>query len=147
MSTMTHETHPVTGRPIQETPTFKVGDLVTEAFNGDGYPGVVVHATAKTAWVASVRFVGNFSKDDAPGYNGYGDSGTIAIDPEDVAAVVAKGKDAATKYVLYVSPHVRKGSFNDDEKYGGTYHPAKWHRPGGGFTLSAGARYRQNPHV
>lgn len=142
------ETHPDTGLPVRPAPTFAVGDLVTEHIGSDGYPGVVVHATPKTVWVRSVSFVGNFSPNDAPGWNGYGDSGTIAVDPDDVERQVAFGKSGATKYVHYVSPQSQVGSFNDQDKYGRAgFHPARWHRPGGSFSLSVGAQYRQDPHI
>ena len=142
--------HPKTGLPIQEVPEFKVGDLVTEGIMSDGYPGVVVHATAKTVYVHSVDWVGNFSADDAPGHNGYGDSGTIAVDPESVERALAKGKEGASKYVLRVAPKpsLSGTSFNEREKYGEAgFHRASWRRPGGFGHLSAGARYRQDPHV
>ena len=148
MTASTLQTHPKTGLPIEPVPTFEVGDLVTESFLSDGYPGVVVAVTPKTVWVSRVRFIGNFSADDAPGYNGYGDSGTITVDPESVEQAKARGKDSAHKYVLRVSPHPTSGSFAEQEKYGPRFHRAKWALPNSrAGSLSAGARYRQDPHV
>ena len=145
------EVHPKTGLPIQPVPAFKVGDLVTESFLSDGYPGVVVAATAKTVYVGSVKFLGNFSADDAPGYNGYGDSGSIVVDPESVEQAIAKGKDAATKYVLRVAPKpsVSGTSGRERDTYGEAgFHRAGWRLPNSrSGSLSAGARYRQDPHV
>lgn len=142
--------HPKTGLPVQSTPAFKVGDLVTESIRSDSYPGVVVAATAKTVWVASVDYqVGNVSADDVPGWNGYGDSATLAVDPESVERAVAAGKDGAKKYVLRVSPRPTTGSLGEREQYGEAgFHRAGWQSPNGGyFHLSAGARYRRDPHV
>lgn len=140
--------HPKTGLPVQQVPSFEVGDLVTEHINSDGYPGVVVAVSpsGKTVWVSGVDFLGNFSANDAPGYNGYGDSGSIVIDPESVEQAIAAGKDAATKYVVRISPHAHRGSLNDDRQYGGEFHFAGWHPPGGYGSLSKGASYRQDPH-
>ena len=145
--------HKTTGLPIEEYPTFEVGDLVTESINSDGYPGVVVHVTPKRVYVRGVNFVGNFKADDAPGWNGYGDSGSIAVDPESVTEALALGPDGASKYVLYVSPHVSGfrhpggGSFNEQDKYGEAgFHRSRWRKPGGYGSLSKGARYRQDPH-
>jgi len=141
--------HPKTGFPVETVPTFEVGDLVTEAFMSDGYPGVVVAATAKTVYVRRVRFIGNFKADDAPGYNGYGDSGTITVDPESVTEAVAAGKDGATKYVLRVNRHTTSGSFADEEKYGSRqYHRAGFRLPNSSAgSLRKGASYRQDPHI
>lgn len=148
MTASTLQTHPKTGLPIEEVPTFEVGDLVTETFLSDGHPAVVVAVTAKTVWVSSVRFVGNFSADDSPGYNGYGDSGTIVVDPESVEQAKAAGKSRAKKYVLRVSPHPTSGSFAEQEKYGARFHRAKWAIPNSrAGSLSKGARYRRDPHV
>ena len=150
MTTTTEfEVHKTTGLPIQPTATFEVGDLVTEGINSDGYPGVVVHATAKTVYVAHVSFQGSFSPNDLPGYNGYGDSGTIAIDPESVEQAIAAGMDGAvTKYVLYTARKAHPaGSINDREKYGEAgFHRSRWQRPGGYGHVSHGASYRQDPH-
>lgn len=151
MSTATgFQTHPKTGLPVEEVPTFKVGDLVTESFLSDGHPAVVVAVTPKTVWVSSVSFVGNFSASDAPGYNGYGDSGTIAVDPESVEQALAKGKDGATKYVLRVGSRPSTSlSMNEVEKYGSDrVHRAGWRLPNSrAGSLSPGARYRRDPHV
>lgn len=151
-ASIAHKTHPKTGLPIQEVPTFAVGDLVTEAFLSDGYPGVVVAATAKTVWVRPVSFVGNFAATDAPGYNGYGDTGTIAVDPESVEQALAAGKEGASKYVLRVSLHpVRATSMSPREEmeYGSAgFHRAKWAIPNSAAgSLRPGASYRQDPHV
>lgn len=150
MSTATaFQIHPKTGLPIQEVPTFEVGDLVTESFLGDGHPGVVVAVTAKTVWVGGVSFVGNFSAEDAPGYNGYGDSGTIAVDPESVQQSIALGKDHATKYVLRVGAQpTTSSSIAEREKYDGQFHRAGWRLPNSrAGSLSKGASYRRDPHV
>lgn len=143
-------THPKTGLPVQTAPTFEVGDLVTEHILSDGYPAVVVHATAKTVYVRRVDWVGNFRSDDAPGYNGYGDSGTIAVDPESVAEAISRGKGGgANKYVLHVSAHPTTSySMAEQEVYGEAgFHRARWRMPGGSMYLTAGAKYRQDPHV
>lgn len=142
--------HPKTGRPVEEVPAFAVGDLVTEHFLSDASPAVVVEVSAsgKTIWVSGVDFVGNFSQSDLPGYNGYGDSGTIAVDPESVEQALAAGKAGARKYVLRISPHTRRGSSNEEQQYGGEFHPAKWAVPNSAYgSLSAGAKYRRDPHV
>lgn len=146
------ETHPKTGLPIQQVPTYEVGDLVTEHFLSDGTPGVVVAVTPKTVWVAGVDFVGNFSENDAPGYNGYGDSGTIAVDPESVEQAKKVGKKGATKYVLRVASQPTRPmsmSINDRETYGEAgYHRAGWRLPNSrAGSLSSGASYRRDPHV
>jgi hypothetical protein len=146
--TTTLTTHPKTGRPIQVLPTFEVGDMVTEHVVSDGYPGVVVAVTAKTVWVRRVDFISSFAPDDAPGYNGYGDSGSIAIDPESVEMALAEGKERATKYALYISPRPSTGSFTESDLYGGTFHRATYRRPGASYTsISKGARYRLDPHL
>ncbi len=146
-ATAEFETHPKTGLPVLPVAAFERGDLVTESIMSDGYPGVVVHATPKTAYVRRVSFVGNFSADDAPGYNGYGDSGTIAVDPESVEEALAAGKAGAHKYVLHVYPAARYGSLNERDTYGETFHRAAWREPNGGsMRLSKGASYRQDPH-
>lgn len=146
--TETLTTHPQTGRPIAEVPTFEVGDLVTERVNSDGYPAVVVAATAKTVWVSSVDYVVNAQDGDRPGHDGYGDSATLVIDPDSVEEALAAGKEGASKYVLWVSPRPSDGSFNDEEKYGGSHHRAKYRRPGSPYTvLTRGARYRRDPHL
>lgn len=145
----TPATHPKTGLPVESVPAFQVGDLVTEHFMSDGYPAVVVAATPKTLWVRRVEFVGNFSAADSPGYNGYGDSGTIAVDPESVEQAVKAGKEGATKYVLRVgSKPSTSMSLREQEQYGSTsLHRAKWGLPGShAGSLSAGAKYRQDPH-
>lgn len=145
------EVHPKTGLPIQEVPTFEVGDLVTESFLSDGYPGVVVAVTAKTVWVGGVTYqVANVSPDDVPGYNGYGDSATLAVDPESVEKSIALGKAHATKYVLRVgSKPTTSFSIAEREKYGEAgFHRAKWAIPNSAAgSLSKGARFRQDPHV
>lgn len=143
------ESHPKTGLPVEPVPAFKVGDLVTEHFLSDGYPGVVVAATAKTVYVAKVSFLGNFSPSDVPGHNGYGDSGSIVVDPESVEAAIAAGKEQASKYVLRVAPKpTTSASSRERETYGGGFHRAGWRKPGNGAGyLSAGASYRQDPHV
>lgn len=147
-ATIEHEIHPDTGLPVQPVHDFKVGDLCTEAFLGDGYPAVVVHRTPKTVYAARVEFIGHFSADDAPGWNGYGDSGTITIDPESVERAIAAGKDAATKYVLRVYPADRYGSLNERDTYGERFHRAAWRLPNSSAgSLRPGARYRQDPHV
>lgn len=146
------EAHAKTGLPIEPHIEFEVGDLVTEHFLSDGTPGVIVHVTPKTVYVANVRWVGNFHENDAPGWNGYGDSGSIAIDPESVEEAVKAGKEGgATKYVLRVAskPSVMGTSFNDREKYGEAgFHRSGWRLPNSsaGY-LSKGARYRRDPHV
>ena len=150
MSVATSARHPKTGLPVQEVPALTVGDLVSETIMSDSYPAVVVAASAsgKTVWVRSVEWVGNFSADDAPGWNGYGDSGTIAVDPESVERAIAQGKEGATKYRQRVSAKPeRYGSIRDQERYGPEFHRARWARPGGYGGLSKGARYRQDPHV
>lgn len=144
------ESHPKTGLPVEAVPTFKVGDLVTEHILSDGHPGVVVDATAKTVWVASVDYqVGNVSEGDVPGWNGYGDSATLVVDPESIERAVARGREGAAKYVLRVAPKPTTSySINERETYGGDFHRAGWRRPNSsGFYLSAGARYRRDPHV
>jgi hypothetical protein len=145
------EPHKKTGLPVQVVPTFKVGDLVTESINGDSYPGVVVHATPKTVYVAHVDYkVVDVKPNDIPGYNGYGDSAGLEIDEASVKAAVAKGKDAGAKYVLHGNSHPSTGgsvSSRDAETYGPSFHRAGWRRPGGGFRLSSGASYRRDPHV
>ena len=152
MSVATFARHPKTGLPVQEVPAFAVGDLVSETIMSDSYPAVVVAVSesGKTVWVRSVEWVGNFSPDDAPGWNGYGDSGTIAVDPESVQRAVAAGKgEGATRYFqrVYARPE-QYGSIRDRETYGGDFHRARWARTGGGYGgLSKGARYRQDPHV
>lgn len=146
--TTTFQIHPKTGRPIQPHTTFEVGDLVTEHLLGDGSPAVVVAVTPKTVWVQRVAFIGNFRQDDQPGYNGYGDSGTIAVDPDSIEEALAKGRDGAAKYVLYVHPRPTSGSLADQDIFGGTYHRSTWRRPGSSYqTLSQGAKYRRDPHV
>lgn len=148
--TQTFERHPKTGFPVQPVEAFKVGDLVTERFLGDGEPGVVVHATAKTVYVASVDFVlGNVSENDVPGYNGYGDSATLTVDPESVERALAKGKDGGRKYVLRVaSKPSRPDSINGRETYGEQYHRAAWCLPNStAGSLGKGASYRRDPHV
>jgi hypothetical protein len=148
MTASTLQRHPKTGLPVEEVPTFAVGDLVTENFLSDGHPAVVVAVTAKTVWVSSVSFIGNFSATDAPGYNGYGDSGTITVDPESVEQAMARGKSGASKYVLRVSPRPTRGSMREEEQYGGEFHRARWAVPNSrAGSLSAGARYRRDPHV
>lgn len=152
MTASTLQSHPKTGLPVQEVPTFAVGDLVTEHFLSDGHPGVVVAVTPKTVWVAGVQFVGNFSADDAPGYNGYGDSGTIVVDPESVEQALARGKSGASKYVLRVSSRPTTGasmSWREREQYGDAgFHRAKWAIPNSrAGSLSKGAKYRRDPHV
>lgn len=148
--TQAHQVHPKTGHPVQEHPTFEKGDLVTEYFLGDGYPAVVVHATPKTVYVHKVAFQGNFQSHDLPGYNGYGDSGTIAVDPESVEKALAAGKEGATKYVLRVSSRASNSlSIAEREKYGSEYlHRASW-RLANSTTgvLRPGASYRRDPHV
>lgn len=148
MSTTTHEVHHITGLPIEEYPTFEVGDLVSENINSDSYPAVVVAATDKTVWVASVKWVGNFSADDAPGWNGYGDSGTIAVDPESVEAALAAGKAGAASYRLRVRPTPTTSmSMREADEYGKAgFHRTSWRRHQS-FYLTKGARYRQDPHV
>lgn len=152
MTTMTGTTHPKTGLPVQEAPTFQVGDLVTESFLGDSTPGVVVAVTPKTVYVASVEFaLGNVSADDVPGYNGYGDSATLVVDPESVEQALRRGKSGARKYVLRVSPKPAVAyslSLAEREMFPQGYHRARWAIPGsqaGG--LHMGARYRRDPHV
>lgn len=146
--TETLTAHPKTGRPIAEVLTFEVGDLVTEHINSDGYPAVVVATTPKTVWVSKVAFVLAAQDGDRPGHDGYGDSATLVIDPESVEVALAAGKDGASKYVLYVSPRPVHGNGHDEDRYGGTYHPAKFRRPGASYTsLTKGARYRRDPHV
>jgi hypothetical protein len=114
---------------------------------------VVVAATTKTVWVSKVGFVlGNVSADDQPGYNGYGDSATIVVDPESVERALAQGKDGASKYVLRVSPKPTASysmSLREQEQYGDQgFHRAKWAVPNSrAGSLSAGAKYRQDPHV
>lgn len=150
IETQTLEPHKKTGLPIQPVPAFKVGDLVTERINSDGSPGVVVHATAKTVYVRPVEFVGSFKADDTPGYNGYGDSGTIVVDDESVKEAIAKGKEGAAKYVLHVNSRPSTGgsvSGREREQYGEAFHRAGWQRPGGHFRLSSGASYRRDPHL
>lgn len=140
--------HPKTGRPVLPHATFEVGDLVTEHILSDDYPGVVTHVTPKTVWVQRVRFIGNFSDGDQPGYSGYGDSGSIVIDPESVDLALSCGKVGAKKYVLYVNPRPTRGSLADEERFGGTHHRSTWRQPGSNYTgLSHGARFRQDPHV
>lgn len=140
--------HPTTGRPISEVPTFAVGDLVTEHVGSDGYPAVVVHATPKTVYVSRVSYVTAAQANDIPGYNGYGDSATIAVDPESVEEAIAQGKEGATKYVLYVNPRPQSGNYHDEQRYGGTFHSAGFRRPGSRWTyLSHGARFRRDPHI
>ena len=143
--------HPKTGYPVQSVPTFAVGDLVTESFLSDAHPGVVVAVTPKTVWVSGVDFVvGNVSENDVPGYNGYGDSATIAVDPESVEQALAVGKDGARKYVLRVSAQPTTSlSINERETYGSDrVHRAGWRLPNSrAGSLSAGARYRRDPHV
>jgi hypothetical protein len=148
----TFQPHPTTGLPVEPHHAFEVGDLVTEGIMSDGYPGVVSAATAKTVWVQRVKFVGNFNANDAPGYNGYGDSGTIAVDPEHVKAQVAKGKEGARRYFLrvYSSPVTGPSLSNRDaQRFGPAgFHRSSWRSSGGGHGhLSPGARYRQDPHV
>jgi hypothetical protein len=148
--TETFERHSKTGLPVQQTPTFEVGDLVSEHILSDCHPGVVVHATAKTVYVAGVDYaVGNVSEDDVPGYNGYGDSATLVVDPESVKRALAKGKDGAAKYVLHVGSKPSSSlSGNEREQYGSNQiHRASWQRPGGSFYLTKGASYRRDPHV
>lgn len=152
MTTMTSTTHPKTGLPVQGVPTFEVGDLVTEAFLGDATPGVVVAVTPKTVWVAGVDFVvGNVSANDVPGYNGYGDSATLVVDPESVEQALALGKAGARKYVVRVSSKPAVGysmSMREREEFPEGFHRARWAIPNsqaGG--LRAGASYRRDPHV
>lgn len=151
MTVQTFEPHPDTGLPIEPHAIFEVGDLVTEGIMSDGYPGVVSHVTAKNVWVQPVEFVGNFSADDAPGWNGYGDSGTIAIDPEHAASQAAKGKAGARRYFLRVYSRPVTGpslSGRDAERFGEAgFHRSQWVASGGHGHLSKGARYRQDPHV
>lgn len=143
--------HPKTGLPVQPVVTFEVGDLVSETIMSDSYPAVVVAVSesGKTVWVRSVEWVGNFSPDDAPGWNGYGDTGTIAVDPESVERAIAQGKEGATKYRQRVAAKPDQyGSIRDRETYGEAgFHRARWSRPGGYGGLFKGARYRQDPHV
>jgi hypothetical protein len=144
------ERHPKTGLPVESVPTFKVGDLVTEHFLSDGHPGVVVAVTPKTVWVAGVDYqVGNVSDNDVPGWNGYGDSATLVVDPESVERAVARGREGASKYVHRVGARpTTSASIGERETYGGDFHRASWKRPNSsaGY-LSAGARYRRDPHV
>lgn len=152
-ATEVFEKHPDTGLPIEPHHVFEVGDLVTEGIMSDGYPGVVSHVTAKNVWVQSVEWVGNFHANDAPGYNGYGDSGTIAIDPEHAAAQAAKGKAGARRYFLRTySQAVGTAGYglsqNERDRFGGPFHRTSWRTSGGGHGhLSKGARYRQDPHI
>lgn len=145
------EVHPKTGLPVEAYPTFEVGDLVTEAFLSDATPGVVVAVTPKTVWVGSVDYqVGNVSPNDVPGHNGYGDSATLVVDPESVERSIARGKDAATKYVLRIGPRPTTSfSINEREKYGEAgFHRSGWSKPNSsaGY-LGKGARFRRDPHV
>lgn len=146
-----HEVHKKTGLPIQSKPSYKVGDLVTEHIASDAYPGVVVHATAKTVYVAHVDYkVVDVKPNDIPGYNGYGDSAGIEVDEESVKAAIAKGKDGGAKYVLHVNSRPSTGgsvSSREEAQYGPSFHRASWRRPGGSFSLSSGASYRRDPHV
>lgn len=146
------EPHPKTGLPVQPVPTYSVGDLVSEHINSDAYPAVVVAVTPKTVWVSKVAFVGAFAPGDTPGYNGYGDSGTIVVDPESVQQALAAGPEKASKYVLRVAPKPvspRSMSMRDEQAYGSEgYHRAGWRKPGAsGMYLSTGASYRQDPHL
>lgn len=148
MTDTTFAIHPKTGLPVAPTAEFKVGDLVTERLLGDGYPAVVVAVTPKTVWVQKVQWLGNFNEGDQPGHNGYGDTGTIVVDPESVERAIARGKDGANKYVLYVRPRPTSGSLGDQDLYGGQHHEARWRQPGADYAyLTAGARYRRDPHV
>lgn len=144
------QNHPKTGLPVMEHATFEVGDLVTEHMMSDGYPGVVVHATAKTVYVARVDYqIGNVSPDDVPGYNGYGDSATLVVDPESVERALAAGKEQASKYCLRISAQPSTGlSLDEERQYGSPRaHRASWRRPGGYGSLSKGAKFRRDPHV
>lgn len=161
------DVHPVTGLPVQKVAVFAVGDLVTEGINGDGYPGVVVAVAGKgkTVYVRPVRFVlGNVTEGS---HANYLDDTTLVVDPESVEEALAAGignqdKNAwsdergARKYVLkinarpvgtpesgyYPSQHTR------DEVGADVFHTARWGVPNSRYgSLSAGARYRQDPHV
>ena len=149
MTTTTHEAHHITGLPIEHYPTFEVGDLVSEHINSDAYPAVVVAVAAKTVWVSSVQYqIGNVSPTDIPGWNGYGDSASLVVDPESVKAAVAAGKTGAKSYRLRVAPKPTNSfSMREAGKYGDKgFHRTSWRRHQS-FYLSKGATYRQDPHV
>lgn len=145
--TRSHVTHAKTGLPVQEVPTFAVGDLVSENIGSDSYPAVVVAVTPKTVWVRHVAYVVNAQANDVPGYNGYGDSATLVIDPEDVDQAVAQGKTGASKYILRVAGQASYASGREQDQYGQPrIHRARWARPGGYGSVTPGASYRQDPH-
>lgn len=139
--------HAKTGLPVQNTPTFAVGDLVTESFGSDSYPAVVVYITPKTVYVSPVRYVVNAQPEDVPGYNGYGDSATLVIDPESIEEAKRAGKTGARKYSLRTWAKPSRTSLREEREYGSPrIHRSRWTRPGGYGSLSAGARFRQDPH-
>lgn len=156
--------HKTTGLPVQPAATYAVGDLVTEHSMSDGYPGVVVAVSANAVWVRGVRYVlGNVDPQDVPGYNGYGDSATLVIDPESVEEALALGTTpteigragGATKYMLKVGSKpvgTRESGYypsqrEQDEVGAPVFHKTRWSRAGGYGGLSQGAKFRRDPHV
>lgn len=148
--------HPKTGLPVRDVPQLKVGDLVSECYGASSYPAVVVEATASTVYVralqAGMDYLLSVSKNDVPGYNGYGDSSTLVIAPGALERVLCHGTEGpragAKKYVRRVPIHPTAGSLADQERFGGEHHLARWSRPGersGGLTV--GAHHRRDPHI